>query len=240
MTTTIGTDDAGADRASGSLPDGWPKLSKSAATSEGVHQALREAILSQFLEPGTRLAEEEVAGRFGISRTPVREAILRLEAEGLAERNSGRTAFVSELRPQEILEIYEVRAAIDGLAAELAATRIEPPALAGLEWTNQRMAVAGEAGDYATMASLNLEFHEQLARASGNAFLLQMLVAVHDRVRRFPGTTFSHGERWRLAIGEHEQILEALKAHDPTASGQRAKLHLHNARDVRIASLPEH
>ena len=234
MTTTAGTD--GADRST-TLPGVWPKLSKSAATSEGVHQALREAILSQFLQPGTRLAEEEVAGRFGISRTPVREAILRLEAEGLAERNSGRTAFVSELRPSEILEIYEVRAAIDGLAAELAASRIEPPALAGLEWSNQRMAAAGEAGDYPTMASINLDFHEQLARASGNAFLLQMLVAVHDRVRRFPGTTFSHGARWRLAIGEHDAILEALKAHDPKASGELAKLHLHNARDVRILSL---
>lgn len=223
--------------AAGALTELWRRQSKSMATSEGVYKTLREAILTQLIGPGTRLAEEDVAGGFGISRTPVREAILRLEAEGLAERSSGRTAFVTEISPREIVEIYEVRSAIDGLSAELAAARIDPPALSGLEWANEQMRQAGERGDFATMAGLNLEFHEQLAKASGNTFLLQMLVAVHDRVRRFPGTTFSHGDRWQVAVEEHDAILNALRARDPAECARLAREHMNKARDARIAML---
>lgn len=237
MQDGTGQAEAASPFASRALTDLWRRQGRSLATSESVHRTLREAILQQILGPGTRLAEEDLAGGFGISRTPVREAILRLEAEGLAERSSGRTAFVTEISPREIVEIYEVRGAIDGLSAELAATRIEPPALSGLEWTNQQMRDAGEQGDFVTMARLNLEFHEQLATASGNAFLLQMLVAVHDRVRRFPGTTFAHGERWREAVEEHDALLTALRSHDSEASARLARAHMNRSRDVRIATL---
>lgn len=219
------------------LADLWRAQARSAATSESAYKALREAILQQVLVPGARLAEEEVARNFGISRTPIREAILRLEAEGLAERVSGRTALVTEIRPQEIVEIYEVRSAIDGLAAELAAARIAPPALSSLEWTNEEMRAAGGSGDFTRMAALNLQFHEELAKASGNGFLLRQLVAVHDRVRRFPGTTFAHGTRWQSAVSEHEEILGALRAQDAARAGDLARAHMNAARDVRIALL---
>ena len=101
------------------------------------------------------------------------------------------------------------------------------------------MLEAGEQGDFVTMARLNLEFHEQLATASGNAFLLQMLIAVHDRVRRFPGTTFAHGQRWREAVEEHGALLTALRSRDPEASAKLARAHMNSARDVRIATLDD-
>lgn len=219
------------------LAELWARFGRKGATSESVHTTLREAILSQALPPGARLGEEELAGYFSLSRTPIREAILRLEAEGLVDRGSGRPAVVTELRPAEIIEIYEVRAVIDALAAELAAQRITPPGLSTLEWANQQMKLAGERGDFAKMAVLNLEFHEELARCSQNTFLLHTLRTVHDRVRRFPGTTFSHRNRWQTAIEEHDAILEALRAGDAQASFERARHHMTVAREIRIAML---
>lgn len=224
-------------QAGNALAELWERKGRRAATSENVHKTLREAILAHILPPGSRLAEEELASRFSMSRTPIREAILRLEAEGLAQRVAGRTALVTEIHPSEIIEIYEVRAVIDALAAELAAQRITPPELSKLEWTNQQMRQAGENEDFSTMAELNLEFHSELAGSSGNSFLLQTLRSVHDRVRRFPGTTFSHGTRWLAAVEEHEAILEALRAGDPQASHELARQHMTRAREIRIAML---
>lgn len=219
------------------LDEIWNVEGRSAASAEGVYRTLREAILSQVLAPTTKLAEEELAGRFGISRTPVREAILRLEAEGLASRTSGRTATVTEISPREIVEIYEVRAVIDGLAAELAATHIEPPAISSLEWINEQMRQAGESGDFPTLMELNLRFHAEIGEASQNIFLRQTMQTVHDRVRRLPGTTFSYGERWKEVLEEHGAIIAALRDHDPEHSFQRARTHMLNSRDIRIAML---
>lgn len=217
----------------------WQVQGRAAASAEGVYRTLREAILAQVLGPTTKLAEEELAGRFGISRTPVREAILRLEAEGLASRTSGRTATVTEISPREIVEIYEVRAVIDGLAAQLAATHIEPPAISSLEWINEQMREAGEARDFRALATLNLRFHSEIGAASDNLFLRQTIQMVHDRVRRLPGTTFSHGRRWAEVLGEHDAIIAALKERDPERSFDKARDHMLRSRDVRIAMLEE-
>lgn len=224
---------------SGRLEELWSVEGRSAASAEAAYRTLREAILSQVLPPATRLAEEELAGRFGISRTPVREAILRLEAEGLATRASGRTATVTEISPREIIEIYEVRAVIDGLAAELAASRIEPPSVSSLEWINTQMEEAGGREDYAALADLNLRFHAEIGEASGNLVLRQTIQSVHDRVRRLPGTTFSYGQRWREVITEHSAIIGALREHDEKASFEIARQHMLTSRDVRIAMLQE-
>jgi DNA-binding GntR family transcriptional regulator len=215
----------------------WARRIKSLGYSEMAHRTLREGILDQVLPPGTRLAEEEIAERFGISRTPVREAILRLEAEGLAGRNSGRAAFVTDLSPDEIIEIYEVRAVIDGLAAELAATRIRRPGLSSLEWLNGQIKDAGERGDLTAMKTLNFQFHDEVAAASGNGFLREMMQQVHDRVRRFPGTTFAYPGRWEAVIAEHDNLLEVLSHGDAAGAFATARKHMLASRDIRIAMI---
>lgn len=215
----------------------WARRAKTLGYSEMAHQTLREGILGQVLPPGTRLAEEEIAERFGISRTPVREAILRLEAEGLAARKSGRTAFVTELSLEEIIEIYEVRSVIDGLAAELAALRITRPDVSKLEWLNGQLREAGERRDLAAMTTLNFEFHDGIAAASGNGYLHEMMRQVHDRVRRFPGTTFSYPQRWEAVVAEHAQLLDVLSRGDAAAAFATARAHMLASRDVRIAMI---
>jgi DNA-binding GntR family transcriptional regulator len=219
------------------LQEIWDGQVKTLATAEAAHRTLREGILDRVLLPGTRLAEEEIAARFGTSRTPVREAILRLEAEGLAARTSGRVAYVTDLSPREIVEIYEVRSVIDGLAAELAAASIQPPTLANLEWLNTQLAAAGERNDTGAMQTLNFQFHAEVANVSGNGYLRTMLDIVQDRMRRFPGTTFAWESRWRAVVAEHAAIIETLRRGDARAAFDAARSHTLASRDIRIAML---
>lgn len=217
----------------------WDQFSARGASADAVFETLREAILSRVLQPGQNFAEEDFAGAFGVSRTPVREAILRLETEGLVERLSRRGLAISDISPEEVLEIYEVRIVLDALAAELAAKAITPPEVAHLSWINDRMRTAGEAHDFDTMSSLNLEFHELMAKASNNSFLLRQTREVHNRVRRFEGTTFSHPERWSKAITEHEQILAHIEREDADGARRAAAEHMRAARQVRLVMVKE-
>lgn len=142
---------------------------------------------------------------------------------------------VSEISPAEVLEIYDVRVVLDGLAAELAARHATPPEIAQLHWVTERMKAADERADFQTVSALSLEWHEWLARASRNSFLLSQIRMVHDRVRRFERTTFEYPGRGVEAIAEHEQILEAVRAGDAAAAAELAKTHMLNAKKVRLA-----
>ena len=213
----------------------WNERRTQEGSSEAVYATLREAILSKALRPGPQFAEEDLARVFGVSRTPIREAILRLESEHLMDRRGRRRVSVSEISPAEVLEIYDVRVVLDGLAAELAAQYATPPEIAQLHWVSERMKSAEDSGDFATISALSLEWHEWLARASRNSFLLNQIRVVHDRVRRFDRTTFEFPGRGRVAIGEHEQILAAVQAGDAAKAAELAKTHLLNAKQVRLS-----
>lgn len=221
------------------LSELWERLGTRGGSSDGVVASLREAILSRVLQPGQQFAEEDFAKAFGVSRTPVREAVLRLEAEGLVERLSRRGLVINQISPEEVLEIYEVRIALDALAAELASTAITPPEVAELRWINDRMHAAGEDDDYEEMARLNLEFHDLMARASRNSFLIRMVREVHNRVRRFSSTTFAYPARWQTAVEEHHAILSALEQGDGYTARQSAWEHMANAKKVRLKMVEE-
>lgn len=212
----------------------WEELGSRGASADAVFATLREAILSRMLLPGQHFAEEDFASAFGVSRTPVREAILRIEAEGLVERLSRRGLVVSDISPTEILEIYEVRIVLDGLAAQLAAELITPPEMAHLKWINERMRAAGEAEDFQAMADLNLEFHARMAVASGNSFLQRQINEVHARVRRFKDSTFAHPHRWQVAVEEHDTLLTRIEEGDTDGAQGAAKEHMTAARQVRL------
>lgn len=213
----------------------WKERRNQEGSSEAVYATLREAILSKALRPGPQFAEEDLARVFGVSRTPIREAILRLESEHLMERRGRRRVSVSEISPAEVLEIYDVRVALDGLAAELAARHATPPEVAQLHWVTEWMKSAEDRSDFQTISALSLEWHEWLARASRNSFLLDQIRMVHDRVRRFERTTFEYPGRGGDAIAEHEQILAAVEAGDADGAIALAKAHMLNAKKVRLA-----
>jgi DNA-binding GntR family transcriptional regulator len=215
-------------------------LERSAA-ADGVYEALREAIVGKRLLPGDRLAEEQLAKQFGVSRTPVREALLRLEAEQFATRVARRGLVVRPIPEREVLEVYAVRAALDGLAASLAAEQATPPDRARLRWINQQIADAAGRSDFPRMAELNIELHEALCDAAHNGMLLLFTRQIHDWVRRFgeADTTFSRPGRAAEATAEHEQIIDAIEAGDAERAGALAREHMNRAREARIAMLRE-
>jgi DNA-binding GntR family transcriptional regulator len=227
---------AGSDTALDAVAEQWDRRDRHVGAANAVHDTVRRLIVSGVLTPGTRLGEEDFARQFAISRTPVREAFLRLEAERLAERNAGRSLVVAGVTPDEILEIYVVRTAVDGLAARLAADTARPQDVANLRWLNGQLRKASD-GDPAEMATLNLQFHEAIAKAGRNEFLVDLMAMVHDRVRRFGGTTFAHPGRPDGAVAEHEAIIDAIEARDPVRAEAEARRHMTNAMEVRIRLL---
>jgi DNA-binding GntR family transcriptional regulator len=213
----------------------WNQRRAQEGSADAVYATLREAILSRALRPGRAFAEEDLARAFGVSRTPVREAILRLESEHLVERRGKRRLSVTEISPEEILEIYDVRVVLDGLAAELAAQHATPPEVAQLRWLNDQLKAAGGTGDFRRMQDLNLEFHDAMAKAAKNAFLSYHLHGVRDRVRRFDHTTFEYPDRWKGVIEEHDAILAAIETGNPGAACEAAKKHMMKAKQIRLS-----
>jgi DNA-binding GntR family transcriptional regulator len=215
-------------------------LERSAA-ADAVYDALRKAIVARQLQPGDRLAEEQLAKQFGVSRTPVREALLRLETEQFATRVARRGLVVRPIPEREVLEVYAVRAALDGLAASLAAEQSTPPDRARITWLSQQVSDAAKASDFVKMAELNIGLHEAICEAAHNGMLSLFMRQIHDWVRRFAeaDTTFSRPGRADEATSEHDEIIAAIEAGDAERAGQLAREHMNRAREARIAMLRE-
>jgi DNA-binding GntR family transcriptional regulator len=215
----------------------WRSQAVSGATSDMVYQVLQEAIVSGILPPGQPLGEVQLARQFDVSRTPIREALARLEAEHFAERISRRGLIVGHVTPQQIVDVYVVRGAVDGLAAQLAAEHATPADISNLTWINAQFARAVETGDLDAMAEVNLQFHAAVAHVSCNALLEGIVHQVHFLVRRFGSTTFVHPGRAEASIEEHRRLVEAIQAGDRQRARAIAEEHMATARQIRIAML---
>lgn len=223
--------------ASDSLKRLWQAQALTGASSDMVYAVLHEAILSGILPPGQRLGEELLAALFDVSRTPVREALLRLETTGLAQRVPRRGLIVARITPEEIVEVYVVRETLDGLAAYLAAQFATASDVANLRAINEEFVRAVQVGNAMAMADLNLQFHEAVARIARNSLLSQFLMQIHHQVRRIPGTTFQHPGRAARAAEEHVAIVDAIQAGDAERARQLASESMATARRIRIAML---
>jgi DNA-binding GntR family transcriptional regulator len=208
-------------------------------TSDLIFVEIRSAILGRRLSSEHRFTEDDLARAFGVSRTPIREALQRLQAERLLDRSGRKGLRVSPISHKEVVEIYDLRRALDGLSGELAAEKAAPPEIAQLRWVNEQMRAAGEGGDQGEIARLNFEFHETLARASGNSVLLQKVLEIQDRVRRFERSTLEYDGRWRVAVDEHAVILKALELRDGHAASVAAQVHMANSRKIRLLMMRE-
>jgi DNA-binding GntR family transcriptional regulator len=219
------------------LDDLWAEHRYRPQAADAVYFTLRQAIVSGRLRPGDRLAEEHLARNFGVSRTPVREAIVRLETEHFAERLAGRGLVVRGIPEAEVLEVYAVRAVLDGMAAGLAAANALPADHARLRWLNDRIADAAGRREFSTMAELNIQFHEALCEAAHNGMLLHFVRQIHDWVRRFAATTFSLPGRAAAAVAEHEAMIDAIERGDSAQAEQLAREHMSRARVARLTIL---
>ena len=196
-----------------------------------VYEQLREAIISGQIKPGATLSENTLASEYGASRTPVREALHRLEIETLVVRN-GRTVSVRETSPEEILDIYFVRVSLEGAAARAAAERATELDLARLRASAEAMREAGP--DPKERARRNRSFHETLWAASHSPTLLDLLSRLNVHLIRYPSTTLESDARWLEALNEHEAILAAITDGDGTLAQELAERHMVAAREVRL------
>lgn len=196
-----------------------------------IYERLREAIISGELSPGETLSENALAAAYGASRTPVREALHRLEIETLVER-AGRSVRVRETSPEEILDIYYVRISLEGAASRGAAERATEFDIARLRAAAAAMRDAGD--DPKERARRNRHFHEAMWAASHSPTLIDLLNRLNVHLVRYPSTTLEHEDRWREVLVEHEAILNAVVARDGELAKELAEEHMTAAREVRL------
>ncbi|WP_114966064.1 GntR family transcriptional regulator [Alkalilacustris brevis] len=198
------------------------------------HRLLDEIRLGA-LPPGTRLREHELAQRFGVSRTPIREAIRQLEADGLVTHVPRVGAAVRSLDHAEVMELYEMRAVLEGTAARLAARAAADLELAELESLNDAMRAAGD--DAARQYRLNQQFHRALMDAARNRFLSASMAALGRTMLILGPSTLGARARADEAVAEHAEILEALKRRDADAAEQHMRAHIEAAHRERLRQL---
>jgi DNA-binding GntR family transcriptional regulator len=197
------------------------------------YERLKQAIMTGELVPGQPLVETALAQWCEVSRTPIREALTRLEQDGLVHR-SERGLVVRERSPEEILDIYETRIVLEGTAARVAASRRSALDLIHL----RRIADALDAVDTSdenAMANGNREFHRAVWRASHNESLMDLLTRLDLHLSRYPATTLSQPGRWEVANGEHRALIQALDNHDIARAQELAAAHFTAARDLRLS-----
>ena len=199
------------------------------SSSEWVYRRLRTMILTGEMRPNTRLVEVHLSEQFGVSRTPVREALKRLAAEQLLIADPLRGLVVYAPGPGEVEDVYRVREALDALAVRLAVVRITPEATMRLRLALQQMRASIERGDVDVTVNANLAFHNVIYEASGSATLSRLVSELSDLVRRSSSGAFSNPVRAKQVLAEHEEILHAIERHDIAAATAASSAHLRAA-----------
>ncbi|WP_155834281.1 GntR family transcriptional regulator [Halotalea alkalilenta] len=193
---------------------------------ERMRRSLEQDIARGDLAPGARLDEKEIAERFGVSRTPVREAFRLLAANGLVELRGRQGAIVREIGVNQLLEMFQVMAELEGLCARLAARRITPAQRAMMSDIHARLEAMGEENDPARFYQINLEFHEVIYEASRNDFLAEQTRSLRNRVGAYRLRVTYLPERVRHTLKEHAEVMEAIFAHDAERAHAAMRAHL--------------
>lgn len=202
---------------------------------ETTYERLCEEIRSGKLPPGSRLRETEIAERLAVSRTPVREAIRRLEADGLVDHLPRSGAVVRKLEYPELMELYEMRTVLEGTAARLAARAASPVELEELVAINDEMRAA--AGRPEVVIGLNRQFHKLLLDAARNRFLLRAMATVENTLLILGSSSMAKPDRAREAVDEHREVLDALLARDGAAAEAAMRRHMERAQFARLRIL---
>jgi DNA-binding GntR family transcriptional regulator len=197
-----------------------------------AYTLILEAIDAGIYKPGDRLVESELAERFGVSRTPVREALQRLETQSMLSRD-GRSLIVASLDHNQLAELYAVRTELEGLAARLAARHATEEEMHVLRaMVEEDKALLG--GDPRSLSRANKRFHKQIHLASHNRFLVQQLDLVHRSMALMATTSFAAEGRDAIGLAEHDAIVAAIEARDGEAAYQALRGHISKAFETRL------
>ncbi len=199
--------------------------------SKDAYQLILDAIDVGVYKPGDRLVESDLADRFGVSRTPIREALQRLETQSLLTRD-GRSLIVASLDHSQLAELYVVRAELEGLAARLAARHATPEEIKVL----REMLEADRAliGDPTALSRANRRFHKQIHLASHNRYLVQQLDLVHRSMALLASTSLAAEGRGEDALTEHDAIVTAIENGQGDAAFEALRAHISRAFETRL------
>lgn len=193
-----------------------------------VFNTLRQAILTGELKPGERLMELHLASRLGVSRTPIREAIHKLELEGLVTLIPRRGAEVAQITEKSMNDVLEVRRALDALCAELACDRITEAALSDLKLACDNFEAVVKTGDLKKIAQADVRLHDIIVRATGNQRLLQMVNNLSEQMYRYRFEYIKDTSRHENLVEEHRIIYQSIVQKDKKTASDAAKTHIDN------------
>jgi DNA-binding GntR family transcriptional regulator len=201
-------------------------------SAEQVCERIREAILGGELKPGAKLVEQDLAAEFEVSRTPIREAIRQLEVERLVSRTPFVGVTVTQLRPQEVIELLEIREVLEGLVARLATRNMDSLHLQRLKKSLQQLAASARKNDVGAYLDQALAFRRVLVECCGSATLSEQVLAIENRLRLTGSRTALLPGRMEAAIEEHEKLLDAIAHRDAEGAERLNRERIRHIRDA--------
>ncbi len=212
---------------------------------QGIHAELRKELENEIitgkLKPGDRLDETALAERFGVSRTPVREALLQLNTTGLIEMRARKGAIVAGIELKELLEMFEVMAELESMCGRLAARRASPEDIEAIRAAHDSCKTAAENKDFDNYYSLNVDFHEAIYKAGRNSYLANQTIALRNRLAPYRRTQLRNANRIMESFNEHQDVLLAIEERDADKAENLLKEHVTIQGDTFsdfVASLP--
>lgn len=193
-----------------------------------VFNTLRQAILRGELKPGERLMEIQLANKLGVSRTPIREAIRKLELEGLVLMIPRRGAEVAEITEKSLRDVLEVRGALEELAVKLACQKITDAEIAELRLAEKEFEQALKSGDVTIYAEADVKFHDVIYRATDNQRLIQLLFNLREQMYRYRVEYLKREEAHENLLVEHKRIIETIATRDMDAAVDAVCQHIDN------------
>lgn len=222
------------------------KIGDSLSLKDKAYATIKEAILSLKLRPGTPLVETQLAEEMGISKTPVRAALEELEREGFVTRILFKGTYVTEVTVKDLVEIFQLRAVLEGLAARLATPLFSPQELDQIARNLTASEAALAEGNLVRCSKLGKSLHDAIIDKADNRRLTLIIRNLDDHVQRFRMLSDQIGGRLNKSVKEHRRVLEALRRRDPDGAEQAMRGHLHSvlqdlflSKDPSALFLPE-
>ena len=206
---------------------------------EKILETIRDAILKGTMKPGERVSEPDLAERFGISRTPIREAFRQLESEGYLEVVPRKGAVVASLSERDIEEFYAIKIILEGFAARMAADKLTEKEIERLESINERLHKIASEGDVKTFFRVHNEFHEVFIKAAGNDKLSEMINQLVMKFKRLRLASLSQPGRMEVSIEDHSDMIQAFKDHDGNRADSLVRHAATIGADVLIQSMKQ-
>lgn len=196
--------------------------------NQKAYRVLKESIIKGFLEPGTKLLENKIAEEMQVSRTPVREAMQKLVAEGFVKTTPNQTMVVTEVSPEDVKEVLQIRGVLEGLAASIAAKKINRQEIDELENVVAQMSLHVSRENLSSYCQVDDEFHDLILNICGNKWIIQIRENLGSFIYRFRIKSLSVPGRLKHSLEEHQAIMESLREHDSAEADRLSQIHMEN------------